>query len=84
MPSRQRKCLQFTDIMASAGVCKTKGAIEFVHLDGSFVLVAFTKHALQNEWKLPRLNKYTSLWSLVNYFIMHDRNKILLNQSFGT
>lgn len=45
---------------AQAGLCRAKGADDFVNLDGSFILVAFTKHALQSEWNLPRLNMLMS------------------------
>lgn len=51
VPSRQRKCLQFTDILwpVHRQVCRAKDVDEFVNLDGSFILVAFTKHALLSE-----------------------------------
>lgn len=49
---------------AQAGLCGAKGADDFVNLDGSFILVAFTKHALQNEWNLPRLNELKNTLNL--------------------
>lgn len=55
---------------AQAGLCGAKGADDFVNLEGSFILVAFTNHALQNEWNLPRLNVLKSTLNFDQLFIL--------------